>query len=93
VSLKLSAVRQAPPTGPVPGTLPEKPPEGQAVTVSLSGTCLVSVQLRSRDQDCTLCVDGKAVGSPPADLEMAVGACRATIRCRTARRTNRTRFP
>jgi len=93
VSLKLSAVRQAPPTGPVPGTLPEKPPEGQAVTVSLSGTCLVSVQLRSRYQNCTLYVDGRAVGSPPADLEMAVGTYRATIRCPDGQTYESNTFP
>jgi hypothetical protein len=49
--------------------------------VEMTAPPLVSVQLRSRYQNCTLYVDGKAVGSPPADLEMAVGTLRATIRC------------
>jgi len=154
VSVKLSAVRDSPPAGPVAGTLPKKPAEGlpSAVTVSLSGTypfdvsavsgcgnatsaaasthilkvtspCvlrlrapnyflditrsvnassgavemtvppLVSVQLRSRYQNCTLYVDGRAVGSPPADLEMAVGTYRATIRCPDGQTYESNTFP
>ena len=42
---------------------------------------LASVQLRSRHEDCTLHVGGRAVGTPPVDLELAAGNYSATLQC------------
>ena len=49
--------------------------------VELTAPPLVSVQLRSRHQDCTLEIAGRAVGSPPADVEIAAGTYTAMLRC------------
>ena len=49
--------------------------------VELTAPPLVSVQLRSRHQDCTLELAGRAVGSPPVDVEIAAGTYTAALRC------------
>jgi serine/threonine-protein kinase len=49
--------------------------------VELAAPPLANVQLRSRHQDCTLLVNGRAVGSPPVDLEIAAGSYNATLQC------------
>jgi serine/threonine-protein kinase len=49
--------------------------------VELSAPPLVKVQLRSRHQDCTLLVGGRAVGSPPVDLAIAAGSYTAALQC------------
>ena len=49
--------------------------------VELAAPPLANVQLRSRHEDCTLLVNGRAVGSPPVDLEIAAGTYSATLQC------------
>jgi predicted Ser/Thr protein kinase len=42
---------------------------------------LASVQIRSRHTDCTLHVDGKAVGTPPMDVNLASGTHEVMLLC------------
>ena len=49
--------------------------------VDLTAPPVSTVQLRSRHQDCTLHVNGRAVGSPPADVRIAAGSYSATLQC------------
>jgi PEGA domain len=49
--------------------------------LELRSPALASVQLRSRHENCLLLVAGRAVGSPPVDLEIAAGTYSATLQC------------
>jgi hypothetical protein len=49
--------------------------------VELAAPPLGNVQLRSRHEDCTLLLGGRAVGSPPVDLEIAAGTYSAALQC------------
>jgi hypothetical protein len=49
--------------------------------IQLRAPALASVQLRSRHENCLLLVSGRAVGSPPVDLEIAAGSYSATLQC------------
>jgi serine/threonine protein kinase len=49
--------------------------------VEIAAPQLAHVQLRSRYEVCTIILDGRAVGTPPVDLELAAGSYTATIQC------------
>jgi hypothetical protein len=50
--------------------------------IEMAAPQLARVQLRSKYETCTVILDGRAVGSPPVDLELAAGTYRAEIQCR-----------
>jgi serine/threonine-protein kinase len=50
--------------------------------IEIAAPQLARVQLRSKYETCTVILDGRAVGSPPIDLELAAGTYRAEIQCR-----------
>jgi hypothetical protein len=54
---------------------------GPGEHVEVPAPPLVSVQLRSRHENCTLLVGGRAVGSPPADVRIATGKYSASLQC------------
>jgi serine/threonine protein kinase len=54
---------------------------GPGEEVNLTAPPLVSVQLRSRHENCQLLVGGRDVGSPPADIRIAAGKYSATLQC------------
>ena len=54
---------------------------GPGEQINLTVPPLVSVQLRSRHENCQLLVGGRDVGSPPADVRIAAGKYSATLQC------------
>ena len=54
---------------------------GPGEQIELTVPPLVSVQLRSRHENCTLLVGGRLVGSPPADIRIAAGKYIASLQC------------
>jgi hypothetical protein len=54
--------------------------------VDLAAPSLVSVQLRSRYETCALSVNGRAFGTPPADVIVAEGRYSATLECPDGRK-------
>jgi hypothetical protein len=53
---------------------------------------LARVQLRSRYENCLLLVGGKAIGSPPVDIEIAAGTYTATLECPDGKTMETTSF-
>jgi len=53
----------------------------QAGRLEIAAPKLASVQLRSRYEWCTVVIGGRAVGSPPLDLELASGSHNITVQC------------
>jgi serine/threonine protein kinase len=49
--------------------------------VELAAPQLARVQLRSRYEWCTIVLDGHAIGSPPADVEVAAGTYPVVVQC------------
>jgi hypothetical protein len=50
--------------------------------MDLAAPPLAVVQLRTRHLDCTLHMEGRSLGSPPVDVEMAVGTHSVTVVCK-----------
>ena len=49
--------------------------------MDLAAPPLVTVDLRSRHQDCKLIVGGRTLGTPPVELEAVAGTYTATLQC------------
>jgi hypothetical protein len=49
--------------------------------VEIAAPQLARVQMRSRYEWCTLIINGRAVGSPPVDVDLVAGTYAATIQC------------
>jgi hypothetical protein len=58
-----------------------RPIEATGGRVELAAPQLARVQLRSRFEWCTIILGGSAVGSPPADVELAAGTYSLVVQC------------
>jgi hypothetical protein len=63
--------------------------EASSGRVEIVAPQLARVQLRSRYEQCTVILNGHAVGGPPVDLDLAAGTYTATIQCPDKRYTTR----
>jgi hypothetical protein len=63
--------------------------EASSGRVEIVAPQLARVQLRSRYEQCTVILNGQAVGGPPVDLDLAAGTDTATIQCPDRRYTTR----
>ena len=55
--------------------------EATSGQVEIAAPQLARVQMRSRYEWCTLIINGRAVGSPPVDVDLVAGTYAATIQC------------
>ena len=55
--------------------------EASSGQVEIAAPQLARVQMRSRYEWCTLIINGRAVGSPPVDVDLVAGTYAATIQC------------
>ena len=50
--------------------------------LELAAPPLAKVQLRTRHLDCALLIDGRSLGFPPVDMELAAGTYSVTVQCK-----------
>jgi hypothetical protein len=62
-------------------------------SMGIAAPPLVSVQLRSRHEDCALILNGRPFGTPPVDVMVAEGQYSATLQCPDGRKFQTKMFP